>query len=177
MRGANQISTFSALESLAVGTLLVLLLALSGCGAGKVTVPDVTGKDPQTAYDLLHKAGLKVTIDNSFSYSDGSYFSVHPHSPVVVTSQQPRAGEVVSRGSSVSTSLAASGFVGVLYVGPVRVGRYELRIYLLRADEENPRSDRKVVDCSRQLLGGLHADGDRFVLGAAERRDREAPAR
>jgi len=52
--------------TLAVVALLTLVFALSGCGAGRVTVPNVRGKDPGTAYELLHKAGLKVSISGGF---------------------------------------------------------------------------------------------------------------
>jgi hypothetical protein len=94
--------------TLAVVALLTLAFALNGCGAGKVTVPNVRGKDPQTAYELLHKAGLKVSISGGFSYySYGSYSQV-------VQSQQPRAGKVVSRGTNVSTSLGVPDNYGGL---------------------------------------------------------------
>lgn len=131
MRGANQVSTFSARNSPAVGShrcrgcvaaapgmspsmkttlavvaLLTLVFVLSGCGAGKVTVPNVRGKDPGAAYELLHKAGLKVSINGGFSYySYGSYSGI-------VQSQQPLAGRVVSRGTNVLTSLGAPGNYG-----------------------------------------------------------------
>jgi len=95
-----------------VVALLTLVFVLSGCGAGKVTVPNVMGKDPQTAYDLLHKAGLKVSINGAFSY-----YSINHYSGVV-QSQQPLAGKVVSRGANVSTSLGAPDNFGALVIGP-----------------------------------------------------------
>ena len=94
-----------------VVALLTLVFVLSGCGAGKVTVPNVMGKDPQTAYDLLHKAGLKVSINGAFSY-----YSINHYSGVV-QSQQPLAGKVVSRGANVSTSLGAPDNFGALVIG------------------------------------------------------------
>jgi hypothetical protein len=102
--------------TVSVVALLALVFALSGCGAGKVTVPNVEGKDPQTAYDHLHKAGLKVSMNGGFSYySIGSYSKV-------VQSQQPLAGEIVSRGTNVSTSLGAVSTLrenlGGLWSGP-----------------------------------------------------------
>lgn len=101
MRSSMRISAFAA--------LLTLLLALPGCGGGnKVTVPNVKGKAPEVAYQLLHRAGLRVSTSGSLSYG---LRLREPNEPVLtrgmlfglpgVRRQAPLAGRVVGRGSVV----------------------------------------------------------------------------
>lgn len=102
----------------AFAALLTLLFALPGCGGGnKVTVPNVTGEDPEMAYELLHRAGFRVSTSGSLSYGLRLRESNAPV-PIggmfagssVVQRQEPLAGRVVDRGFVVE--IATDGLRG-----------------------------------------------------------------
>lgn len=110
MSSSMRISAFAA--------LLTLLVALSGCSGGnEVTVPNVTGEDPEMAYELLHRAGFRVSTSGSLSFGlrlresntpvpIGGMFVGSP----VVQRQEPLAGRVVDRGFVVE--IATDGLRG-----------------------------------------------------------------
>ena len=93
-------------------------LALASCGQSKtVTVPNVQNKNVVKAYDVLHKAGLKVSILRPLTYQRSVFKfdtsqtilghiwrCVGPCVPMVVR-QIPRAGSSVARGSPVALAV------------------------------------------------------------------------
>ena len=89
-----------------VAVLLALLFALAGCGKSEqVTVPNVKGEDPKSAYETLHKAGLQVSTSDSMRYRFGlEEFLPHGQRagfPPQVQRQTPQAGHAVARESVV----------------------------------------------------------------------------
>ncbi|MHB8059865.1 MAG: PASTA domain-containing protein [Gaiellaceae bacterium] len=81
-----------------VAVLLALLFALAGCGKSEqVTVPDVKGMDPVTAYAALHRAGLRVSINTPLRFNGG----------MQVRSMES-AGSRVARGSTVSLEIVGN---------------------------------------------------------------------
>jgi hypothetical protein len=101
MRYAKRISALALLPA--------LLFAFSGCGENnKVTVPNVGNRDAARAYELLHKAGFEVSLSQPLSYRHSAFLRPpYPSQPDpdtsfgIIAAQTPRAGSVVSRGSSV----------------------------------------------------------------------------
>jgi hypothetical protein len=95
MNQAKRIST--------VVVLFGLLFAISGCGESKkVTVPDVKGMDPVTAYAVLHRAGLRVSIDTALRFNE----SMEARSTTPAESS-------VARGSTISLEVVSGyGFPG-----------------------------------------------------------------
>jgi hypothetical protein len=96
-------------RTFALVPLLAALAALSSCGESKsesktVTVPNVKGKETMAAYDLLHEAGLRVSISETLHYQ---LRIVAPPLPLprggplrpVVHRQTLQAGRIVRRGS------------------------------------------------------------------------------
>lgn len=103
MRSARLVSTSVLLAAVS--------LAVAGCGQnGTATVPDVKGKDSVVAYEVLHKVGLCISIDQSLQYDLA--FTLAPRAvilaPGIVESQEPRAGRVVAHGSSVRIQISGN---------------------------------------------------------------------
>ena len=119
MRNLRLISTAAA--------LIALLVSLSACGAKKVTVPNVKYKDPLAAYEMLHKAGLKVSMRGECStkwFSSGDSGCA-----VAVTRIEPQSGGSLAAGSTVVISVSQlsachfGGFVDCLHGKSIRVER------------------------------------------------------
>ena len=100
--------------AVALGLVLVLALGLPSAGGAKnyrsarrssLTVPSVARLGLLTAYEKLHRAGVRVTFGRTFSI-DWSGECVP-----IVTGSQPRASSSVRRGSTVvlSTSMPPCG--------------------------------------------------------------------
>lgn len=115
----NQIKRVSA-----VAVLLALLFALVGCGKSEeVTVPNVRGMDPEAAYELLHKAGLRVSTSEAMDYRFRLVTTVVPVGiagfPPDVQEQTPQPGSAVARDSVVE--IATGGWIlsgGILKCDP-----------------------------------------------------------
>lgn len=93
-------------ESLPMGSTVILHVS-QGSGKQKVTVPDVTGQDIETAREMLQGKGLQVgTVTRSYNEEipDGTVLAQTPNYPApietsgkvnltVATSEQPSAGD------------------------------------------------------------------------------------
>ena len=134
MRRLRQVSVLAPI--LAVLVLLTVLVLLAACGHRKtVTVPDVRGQAVTKAYAVLRKAGLEISIRESFSYTRhlhpdgipvllesppnqyGMFARTLSSSLPTVVSLEPKPGSSDARGSTVV--LAVSGRL-ILKTGQLR---------------------------------------------------------
>lgn len=83
------------MRALRLIAVLVFVFALAGCGAGKdVTMPDVTGKKLDVAYDKIENAGFKDK--DKVKIEGGGTFGVVMEGNWTVCEQSPASGETVS---------------------------------------------------------------------------------
>lgn len=116
-----------AVNVLAVAILASVVAALSACGSER-TVPDVRFEDPETAYELLHDAGFKVTIRGACSSSQpaaAAPFAAWPAAVPLAAPPPPSdcnirlAGVVVVTEPHLGLSLRTGSTV-VIGLGPLR---------------------------------------------------------
>ena len=81
-----------------ISFFLVIMLLLSACSAGQVTVPDVTGFTRDAAESKLQAAGFNMDNPNS------DYSLTVPYGSVIST--DPPAGAKVSQGTTVTLTIS-----------------------------------------------------------------------